>query len=195
MSPMPSLADQPQPDPGPDLKTATFAGGCFWCMQPPYDRLEGVVSVTVGYTGGNVPNPTYEQVSTGRTGHVEAVQVVYDPPKVAYRDLLRIFWRSIDPIDTGGQFADRGSQYRTAIYYHDEEQRAEAERSKQEIRSASRLHGTFATLILPAKPFYPAEEYHQSYYKKNAAHYNAYRAGSGRSDYLKKTWGTGEAGH
>ena len=171
------------------VKKATFAGGCFWCMQPSFDRLSGVISTTVGYTGGSVPNPTYEQVSSGRTGHLEAVEVVYDSSKVAYEELLRAFWLSIDPTDAGGQFADQGSQYKTAIYYHDEDQKLLAEASKKELASSGRFHKPIATAILPAQPFYPAEEYHQKYYQKNVLHYNAYKKGSGREDFLKRAWG------
>lgn len=184
--------DLPAAENTPSLKTATFAGGCFWCMQPPYDRLEGVVSTTVGYTGGDVPHPTYEQVSGGKTGHVEAVQVVYDPARVSYREVLRVFWQSIDPTDPGGQFADRGSQYHTAIFYHDEEQRREAEASKQEIAAHGPFRKPIVTAIVPAKPFYPAEEAHQKYYRKNSSHYKFYRSGSGRAGFLEKSWGPGK---
>lgn len=172
-----------------NLKSAVFAGGCFWCMQPPYDQLDGVISSTVGYTGGDKPSPTYEEVSSGTTGHVEAIRIVFDPAKTSYRELLRIFWQSIDPTDPGGQFADKGSQYLTAIFYEDEEQKKEAEDSKRELVSSARFKRPIATAILPAKPFYPAEDYHQQYYKKNAIHYKLYRSGSGRSGFLEKTWG------
>jgi methionine-S-sulfoxide reductase len=174
---------------GAPLKTATFAGGCFWCMQPPYDQLPGVVSTTVGYTGGDKPNPTYEEVSSGTTGHVEAIQVVYDPSKTSYHELLILFWRSIDPTDSRGQFADKGSQYHTAIFYHDEDQKREAEESKQALAASGRFKKPIMTAILPAKPFYPAEDYHQKYYKKNGIHYNLYKAGSGRAGFLEKEWG------
>jgi peptide methionine sulfoxide reductase msrA/msrB len=174
------------------VKKATFAGGCFWCMQPSFDRLSGVVSTTVGYTGGKAPNPTYEEVSTGRTGHLEAVEVAYDPDKVSYKELLRAFWLSVDPTDNGGQFADQGSQYKTAIFYHDEDQKLQADASKKELADSRRFGKPIATAILPAQPFYPAEEYHQKYYQKNVLHYNLYKKGSGREDYLKKTWGVGK---
>jgi methionine-S-sulfoxide reductase len=172
-----------------EMKTATFAGGCFWCMQPPFDRQMGVVSTVVGYTGGEVPHPTYEEVSTGETGHIEAVQVTYDPTKVTYRELLRIFWQSVDPTDPDGQFADVGEQYQTAIFYHDDDQRREAEASKAELGASNRFHKPITTRILAAKPFYLAEDYHQKYYEKNVLHYQAYKKGSGREDFLKKTWG------
>lgn len=170
------------------VQKAIFAGGCFWCMQPPYDKLPGVVSTTVGYTGGHVPNPTYEQVSSGTTGHVEAIEVAYDPVKTSYRELLRIFWRSIDPTDDGGQFADQGSQYQPAIFFVDEDQRREAEASKKEIGASGRFKKPIVTRILPAQTFYPAEGYHQKYYQKNSLHYNAYKFGSGRADFLHHAW-------
>ena len=170
------------------LHKATFAGGCFWCMQPPYDKVPGVVSTTVGYTGGHVKDPSYEQVSTGTTGHLEAVQVVYDPAKTPYRDLLQVFWRSIDPTDPGGQFADQGSQYMTAIFYQDDDQRREAEASKKELADSGRFHKPIAVRILPAAPFYPAENYHQKYYQKSAIPYTLYKSGSGREGFLEKTW-------
>jgi peptide methionine sulfoxide reductase msrA/msrB len=174
------------------VKKATFAGGCFWCMQPSFDRLKGVVRTTVGYSGGDTTDPSYEEVSTGRTGHLEAVEVEYDPSQVSYKELLRAFWLSIDPTDPGGQFADQGSQYRTAIFYHDEEQKSAAEDSKKELAASNRFHKPIATAILPAKPFYPAEEHHQKYYQKNVLHYKLYKKGSGREDYLKRAWGAGQ---
>ena len=139
------------------LQKATFAGGCFWCMQPPYDKLPGVVSTTVGYTGGMVPNPTYEQVSSGTTGHFEAIQVVFDPARTSYPELLRVFWMSIDPTDNGGQFADQGAQYAPAIFVHNEQQRLEAEDSKKQLAASGRFKKPIVTAILPAQPFYPAE--------------------------------------
>lgn len=172
-------------------KIATFAGGCFWCLQPPYDQLDGVILTTVGYTGGSKANPTYEEVSTGATGHVEAIEIVYDPAKVDYRDLLKIFWQSIDPIDPGGQFADQGSQYQTAIYYHDEEQREKARESKKELQLSGQFKKPIVTPILPAKPFYLAEDQHQKYYRKNSIHYKLYRDGSGRGPFLQRVWGSG----
>lgn len=169
---------------------ATFAGGCFWCLEAPFEKLDGVKEVVVGYTGGNVENPTYEQVCTGTTGHYEAIQVTYDPSKVSYEKLLDTFWRQIDPTDPDGQFADRGSQYRTAIFYHNDFQRSIAERSKAELEKWGIFTKPVATKILPASTFYKAEDYHQDYYKKNAFRYELYRANSGREDYIKKIWST-----
>jgi peptide methionine sulfoxide reductase msrA/msrB len=174
---------------GQELRVATFAGGCFWCMESPFEEMNGVTSVTAGYTGGEGENPTYKEVSAGGTGHMEAVQVVYDPTRVTYAEILEVFWRQIDPTDAGGQFADRGSQYATAIMYHDEEQRQIAEESKGELELSGRFDKPIATRIIPAAAFYPAEEYHQDYYKKNPAHYKAYRRGSGREGYIEKVWG------
>ncbi len=168
-------------------ETAIFAGGCFWCIEPPFDAAEGVVKTTVGYTGGHVVSPSYEQVTSKKTGHYEAIEVVYDPAKTSYEKLLTIFWENIDPTDAGGQFADRGQSYHTAIFYRDETQKKAAEASKSEV--AKKLGQTIATAILPASAFYPAEDYHQEYYKKNAGHYNAYKYGSGRPARLKEIWG------
>lgn len=173
--------------------TATFAGGCFWCMESAFEKLDGVKEVISGYTGGHVPNPTYEDVSSGRTGHVEAVLVRYDPAKVSYAQLLDFFWKTIDPTDAGGQFVDRGSQYRTAIFYHTDEQKRLAEASKQELEKSGIFRKPIVTDILPAQVFYPAEEYHQDYYKKNPMRYQRYRLNSGRDQFLKKIWeGKGE---
>ncbi len=169
-------------------RTAIFAGGCFWCMEPPFEQLEGVIDVQAGYTGGRTEHPTYEEVSTGRTGHLEAVRVVYDPEKVDYEKLLEVFWRQIDPTDTGGQFADRGSQYTTAIFYLDEEQRRLAEASRRRLDSSGIFDRPVVTAILPATTFYPAEDYHQDYYRKNVLHYTRYKAGSGRADFIDATW-------
>ncbi|MBN1275061.1 peptide-methionine (S)-S-oxide reductase MsrA [Candidatus Woesearchaeota archaeon] len=170
------------------LRQATFAGGCFWCMEPPFEQLEGVTDVTAGYTGGHATNPTYDQVSTGTTGHYEAVTMRYDPELITYDELLDTYWRQIDPTDKQGQFADRGSQYRTAILYHDEEQRAKAEASKQALESSRKFAEPIATAILPARAFWPAEEEHQDYHKKRASSYEAYKQGSGRAAYLEQTW-------
>lgn len=172
------------------LEKATFAGGCFWCIQPPYDKLEGVVSTTVGYTGGTKANPTYEEVSSGETGHAEAVEIVYDPSKVGYSQLLDIFWKNIDPTTLNRQFADAGTQYRTAIFYHNEEQKKLAMTSKEKLAKSGKFKGQIATEITPASAFYPAEEYHQGYYKKCPIPYQLYKVGSGRSGYLEKTWGS-----
>lgn len=168
---------------------ATFAGGCFWCMVAPFEELDGVHQVISGYTGGTLENPTYEDVCGGTTGHYEAVDILYDPDRIGYPELLEVFWRQIDPTDPAGQFADRGPQYRTAIFYHNEEQRRQAEQSKEVLELSGRFSGPIVTEILPAKKFYPAEEYHQAYCRRNPAHYGQYRQGSGRAGYLKKIWG------
>ncbi|MEA2116183.1 MAG: peptide-methionine (R)-S-oxide reductase MsrB [Thermodesulfobacteriota bacterium] len=175
-------------------ETATFAGGCFWCMEPPFENTEGVVEAVAGYTGGHVENPTYEQVTSGTTGHYEAVMVTYDPEKVSYNQLLDVFWRQIDPTDDGGQFADRGTQYFTAIFYHNEEQKKEAELSKKELDASEIFEKPVITALLPAKTFYTAEEYHQDYYKKNVMHYSSYKVGSGRAGFIKETWKGKEIG-
>jgi peptide methionine sulfoxide reductase msrA/msrB len=171
------------------LEKATFAGGCFWCMESPFEKLEGVISVTSGYTGGDKENPTYEEVSSGNTGHVEAIEILFDPNKVSYSELLDIFWKQIDPTDANGQFVDRGNQYRTAIFYHNEEQKIIAERSKRELNESKRYPNPIVTEIIPVSKFYSAEEYHQDYYKKNSIKYKFYRYRSGRDQYLKKVWG------
>lgn len=172
---------------------ATFAGGCFWCMEPPFEKLDGVLSVTSGYTGGKKTNPTYEEVSSGGTGHLESVEILFDPAKVSYEQLLEVFWRNVDPTDGGGQFCDRGEQYRTAIFVHDAAQRSAAEASKAALDAAKRLPGPVVTPILAALAFYPAEEYHQDYWKKNPLRYRYYRGGCGRDERLKELWGS-EAG-
>src|SRR5688572_11380997 len=159
---------------------ATLAGGCFWCMEPPYDKLPGVVSTTSGYVGGKTPNPTYEQVSAGGTGHAEAVQIVYDPNKITYEKLLEVFWRNIDPTDGSGQFCDKGNQYRSAIFYHNEEQKKIAEQSKAALEKSKPFNGQLVTQIVPATEFYPAEDYHQDYYQKNPIRYKFYRSRCGR---------------
>jgi len=171
------------------LAKATFAGGCFWCMEPPFEKLEGVITVTSGYTGGKETGPSYKEVSSGRTGHVEAVQVKYDPRKVSYDRLLQVFWRQIDPTDDGGQFADRGKQYRTGIYVHGREQRELAEASKQRLEKSGVFKKPIVTQIISATAFYPAESYHQDYYKKNPSNYKRYRRGSGRESFLESVWG------
>lgn len=167
---------------------ATLAGGCFWCMEPPFDKLDGVISTTVGYTGGHRKNPTYQEVSSGTTGHAEAIQIVYDPKKITYDELLEVFWQNIDPTDDGGQFCDRGNQYRTAIFYHDEQQKRLAEESKKALIESKRFKQV-ATETTAASTFYPAEEYHQDYYKKNPIRYKYYRYGCGRDRRLKELWG------
>ena len=171
------------------LEKATFAGGCFWCMEPPFDKLDGVISTTSGYCGGKEKNPTYKQVSAGETGHAEAVEIVYDPSRISYAELLDVFWRNVDPTQKDGQFADTGAQYRTAIFYHNEEQRRLAETSKKELGNSGRFNKEIVTEIVAATPFYRAEEYHQDYYKKNPLRYKFYRYGSGRDDYLVRKWG------
>lgn len=169
---------------------ATFAGGCFWCMEPPFEKLDGVLSVTVGYTGGAKKNPTYEEVSSGNTGHAESVQITYDPSKVAYSKLLDLFWHNIDPLAKDRQFCDVGTQYRSAIFYHNEEQRKLAEESKKVLENSARFRGkTIYTEIKPASEFYPAENYHQQYYKKNPLRYSYYRYSCGRDERLKEVWG------
>ncbi|NBJ69959.1 MULTISPECIES: peptide-methionine (R)-S-oxide reductase MsrB [Clostridia] len=167
---------------------ATFAGGCFWCMVEPFDERPGIIRITSGYTGGSVENPTYEQVCSNTTGHVEAVQIEFDPNVMSYKKLLDTFWQQIDPTDPYGQFNDRGESYQTAIFYHNEQQKKEAEASKKELEASGKFTKPIVTKILPAKPFYPAEENHQHYYKKHGFHYRLYKRGSGREDFIKKHW-------
>lgn len=167
---------------------AVFAGGCFWCMEPPYEKLDGVIDVIPGYTGGDKMNPTYEEVGSGKTGHMEAVQITYDPKKISFAELVEVYWRQIDPTDDGGQFYDRGSQYMTAIFYQNEEQKMTAEKSKANLEKSMRFDKPIATRILPAREFYPAEKYHNDYYKKNPGHYNRYKKGSGREKFIEKMW-------
>ena len=169
-------------------ETAIFAGGCFWCMESPFEKINGVKEVISGYTGGSKENPTYEEVSSGTTGHLEAIQIIYDPQKVSYNELLSIFWKQIDPTDADGQFVDRGKQYRSAIFYKSKEEKALAEKSKQNLEKSKRFNSPIVTEIIAATTFYPAEEYHQDYYKKNPVRYNYYRYGSGRDQFLKKVW-------
>ncbi len=168
---------------------ATFAGGCFWCVEEAFDKVEGVLSTTSGFIGGHVPNPSYERVVRGDTGHAEAVRVEYDPSVVTYEALLETFWHNIDPLDAGGQFCDRGNSYRSAIFYHDERQRELAERSKRELEERGALPGRIVTEIVPATEFYPAEDYHQDYYRKNPVRYNFYKFTCGRPDRLEQLWG------
>jgi peptide-methionine (S)-S-oxide reductase len=169
--------------------TAIFAGGCFWCMEPPFDQLEGVKSTESGYIGGRTANPTYEQVSSGSTGHAEAVKVTYDPDLVAYQDLLDVFWRNIDPVDAGGQFCDRGNQYRSAIFYVDDDQKTQALASLDELEMADRFARPVVTEVEAAGTFYPAEDYHQNYYEKNPLRYKYYRYSCGRDERLQEVWG------
>lgn len=175
-----------------EYKDAVLAGGCFWCLEAPFDVITGVVETQSGYTGGSKPNPTYEEVSSGASGHVEAVRVVYDPQKVSFDQLLAVFWRNIDPTDGGGQFCDRGPQYASAIFVGDASERAVAEESMKRIAGEKGI--TIATKILPKKPFYPAEDYHQDYYSRNPIRYHFYRQGCGRDLRLKQLWGS-DAGH
>jgi peptide methionine sulfoxide reductase msrA/msrB len=170
------------------IEIAIFAGGCFWCMEAAFEGYDGVIEVISGYTGGEKKNPSYKEVSLGLTGHLEAVEVKYDPEKISYDKLLDIFWRQIDPTDAEGQFADRGSQYRTAIFYHNEEQKNLAEESKKKLDESEKFDKPVVTLILPASKFYPAEENHQDYYKKRALQYKLYKKGSGREGFIKENW-------
>ncbi|MBN2284312.1 MAG: peptide-methionine (R)-S-oxide reductase MsrB [Deltaproteobacteria bacterium] len=170
---------------GGTYEPATFAGGCFWCMEPPFEKLNGVIDVVAGYTGGHVKDPTYEEVSRGTTGHAEAIRITYDPEKISYDELLSVFWKQIDPTDSGGQFVDRGGQYRTAIFYHSEEQKERAEASRAALEQSGAFAGPIVTEITPAGAFYPAEKYHQDYHRKNAVRYNLYRSHSGRDRFLE----------
>jgi peptide-methionine (S)-S-oxide reductase len=189
-----AYAQGPAPAPKAGTAVATFAGGCFWCMEPPYDKLPGVISTTSGYMGGPKKYPTYEEVSNGVTGHAEVVQVLYDPAKVSYAKLLEVFWVNIDPTVENRQFCDAGSQYRTAIFVHSAEQRKAAEASKAEIEKTKTFPGKIVTPVVDAAEFWPAEEYHQDYYTKNPARYTYYRTGCGRDARLKQLWGA-KAGH
>lgn len=170
------------------VELATFAGGCFWCMVSPFEEQPGIMKVVSGYTGGHKENPTYEEVCSHVTGHYEAVQITFDPKIFPYQKLLDIFWKQIDPTDAGGQFFDRGDSYRTAIFYHNENQRIAAERSKEELEKSGRFSKPIVTEILKATRFYPAEEYHQNFHKKNPEHYKRYRKGSGRDAFLNQYW-------
>lgn len=172
-----------------NLAKATFAGGCFWCMEPPFDKLPGVVSTTSGYTGGKKPNPTYREVSDGETGHTEAVQIVYDPAKISYDQLLNVFWRNIDPTVKDQQFCDHGSQYRTGIFVHDDMQKKQADAAKAALLKSKPFKADIVTEITAASTFYPAEDYHQDYYLKNPVKYKFYRFNCGRDARLKELWG------
>jgi peptide-methionine (S)-S-oxide reductase len=188
-------ADEPtklaEPPPA-GLSVATFAAGCFWCVEPPYDKTEGVVSTTSGYTGGKVAGATYRQVGSGNTGHTEAVRVVYDPKKVSYDKLLDIYWKNVDPLDASGQFCDRGDEYRPAIFFHDEEQKRLAEASKAALAASGRFKQPIVVAIEPAREFWVAEDYHQDYYLKNPTKYAYYRWGCGRDARLEQLWGKKE---
>ncbi|HEY6006996.1 MAG TPA: peptide-methionine (S)-S-oxide reductase MsrA [Geobacteraceae bacterium] len=179
---------------GRHLDKATFAGGCFWCMESPFDKLDGVVAVTVGYTGGQKRNPTYEEVSAGVTGHAESVEITFDPARIGYERLLEVYWHNIDPTTPNRQFCDVGHQYRSAIFYHGEEQRRLAEASKRALEKNKAFRGTVVTEIVRATGFWPAEEYHQHYYQKNPIRYRFYRQGCGRDARLRELWGAA-AGH
>lgn len=170
-------------------QTATFAGGCFWCMEPPFDKLDGVISTVSGYAGGHLENPTYEQVSRGRTGHTEVVQVTFDPSRISYAALLAVYWRNSDPTVIDRQFCDRGSQYRPEIFYHSEKQRQLAEQSKSRLTATKRFESPVLTPITKMTMFYPAEQYHQDYYMKNPVRYKYYRYSCGRDDRLEELWG------
>lgn len=171
------------------IQHATFAGGCFWCMVKPFDKYDGVHSVTSGYTGGHTVNPTYEEVCTDTTGHREAVQIEFDDSVISYKELLNIFWQVMDPTDAGGQFGDRGESYKSAIYANTEEQQQQAEQSKQELQDSGKFDSPIVTDILPGKEFYKAEDHHQQYYEKNPGHYARYSVGSGRAGFIEKNWG------
>ena len=171
------------------LEKATFAGGCFWCMESPFTGLKGVKSVVSGYTGGHSENPTYEEVSSGETGHYESVEVTFDSAQISYEDLLNVFWRNIDPTDPDGQFVDKGSQYKSAIFYRSEEQELTAQESKEKLAKSGRFKAPIVTEIISASKFYPAEQYHQGFCRLNPAHYQAYRQGSGRDQFLDRAWG------
>ncbi len=174
-----------------NLPTATFAGGCFWCVESDFEKIPGVVEAISGYTGGRGENPTYEDYAS--KGHVEAVQVVYDPQKISYKELLDYFWRHVDPTDPGGQFVDRGPQYRSVIFYRDDEQKRQAEESKRELEKSGRFRRPLVTEILKLGKFYPAEDYHQNYYRTHGVKYKYYRWNSGRDQFLQKVWGQGKA--
>ncbi|QDO90880.1 peptide-methionine (S)-S-oxide reductase MsrA [Dolosigranulum pigrum] len=171
-----------------NFKTAVFAGGCFWCMVKPFDSLDGIEQVLSGYTGGHVENPTYEEVCSGTTGHTEAVEITYDPSKMSYEELVNIYWQQTDPTDASGQFADRGDSYRPVIFYENAEEKVIAEQSKRELDASGRFTKPIVVSIEEKETFYPAEDYHQDFYKKNNAHYTRYRKGSGRDDFLDEHW-------
>ena len=185
-----SIASKPMNDHEKNTQVATFAGGCFWCTESDFEKVDGVKAVISGYTGGHDNTPTYEEVSSGTTGHAEAIQVIYDPEIISYNQLLDVFWRHVDPTDSGGQFVDRGSQYRPAVFYHNEKQRRLAEASRDKLNKSGRYDKTVVTEITPLKEFYKAEDYHQDFYNKSPMRYKFYRYRSGRDQYLAKVWGT-----
>jgi peptide-methionine (S)-S-oxide reductase len=178
-----------------NLPKATFAGGCFWCMQPAYDGVPGVVKTVVGYTGGEKKNPTYEEVSDGGTGHAESIEITYDPKKISYRKLLDIFWHNVDPTTKDSEFCDHGHQYRSAIFFHNAEQEREAKQSEAELNEKKPFKDPIVTEIVPATTFYPAEDYHQEYYLKNPIRYKFYRYNCGRDARLRELWGAASGGH
>jgi peptide-methionine (S)-S-oxide reductase len=190
-----ACAQTPAATSAPQLRTATFAGGCFWCMEPPFDAIDGVVSTTSGYAGGRTQNPSYEEVSSGSTGHAESIRIVYDPQKVSYEKLLDVYWHNIDPTTPNQQFCDRGTQYRTIIFYHDQEQKRLAEASKKKLEDSKQLKEPIVTEIVEASQFYPAEDYHQDYYQKNPLRYKYYRYACGRDQRLRELWGEAAGGH
>jgi methionine-S-sulfoxide reductase len=192
VSAIPCRAGNESPAPAVAPQKAVFSMGCFWCAQDPYDKVRGVVSTLVGYTGGTEKNPTYELVSTGQTGYRESIEVTYDPSKVSYDQLLDVFWHHINPTQTDGQFADRDHQYTTAIYYLNDEQKKAAEASRERLAKSGKFSKPIATAILPAMTFWPAEEHHQKYYQKNPEDYESYHVGSGRVDYLNRVWGSAQ---
>jgi peptide methionine sulfoxide reductase msrA/msrB len=194
-NPFSQPAPKAKTTPPPTARVATFAGGCFWCVESDFEKVEGVVEAISGYTGGAVANPTYSQVSAGKTGHAEAVQVIYDSAKISYTQLLDVFWRQVDPTDAGGQFVDRGSQYRTAIFYHDDEQKRLAEESKAALAQSGVFKEPIVTEIVKLGTFYTAEEYHQDYYKTHPLRYKLYRSRSGRDQFLKKVWNGRQLSH
>ena len=183
------------PAPPPSSATATFAGGCFWCMEPPFEALPGVISVTSGFSGGMERNPTYEDVSASRTGHAEVVQVLYDPKRITYDELLRVYWHNVDPTSGDGQFCDRGKQYRPAIFYRNAAERRIAQESRTRATRELLVKKPIMVQIVPLMTFYPAEDYHQDYYKKNPQHYKEYRTGCGRDRRLRQLWGDAAAHH
>jgi len=185
---MDTTMEKPMEDMVENSRSVVFAGGCFWCTESDFEKLDGVIEAVSGYTGGHVDKPTYKQVSSGGTGHIEAVKIVYDPSKISYRQLLDHFWRHVDPTDAGGQFVDRGDQYRSAIFYANDEERQIAEASKQDLAASGPFERPIVTDILPLGTFYEAEQYHQDYYKKNPLRYKWYRSGSGRDRFLENAW-------
>jgi len=187
-SPARNLSTEKAPEPGEGLEVATFAGGCFWCMEPPFEKLEGVDAVLSGFTGGTEQGPSYKEVAYGKTSHLESVHVYFDPKIVSYEKLLEVFWMNIDPTDDGGQFVDRGHHYTTAIFFHSEEQKKAAEASKAELGKRGIFDGEIVTAIRPASDFWVAEDYHQDFYKKDPDHYHRYRSGSGRDRFIAKHW-------